>query len=553
MKKGPIEIKTLSTFAVIAAVMVCASSVTLFSLKNSEDDTEMINALGRQRMLTQAMAKAALSDAWGHYETRLSDAGSASPKSSGSVPNEFDSAKEIFEMTLKAAKNGGSYPFDLTLQKMGHLEKIEDGPSQAKVVEIENGFIDFKRSVDALMHADPSSATLRNAIEDVIKQSNQLRKSSNDLVTLYAAVADRNNSRIRNSTIVMLLVNLTILTGAALFIKKSVLNRISTTLARLQDIARGDGDLTRRLNDSSNDELGMLAEAFDEFVAKIHGLVGNVAAAATRLGKSAKNIAEVAGKTSEAVYRQQSETEQLATAITEMSATVADVAKSAANAESKAQQVDQSVSSGRGTVDSSVQGILELSREVDQATDVLNTLASESDGIGTVLDVIRGIAEQTNLLALNAAIEAARAGEQGRGFAVVADEVRTLASRTQASTQEIQAMIERLQSNAKKAVAVMNDSKSKVEQNVKQSRAAGEVFNAITEAVAAISSMNAQIACATEQQSATTEEINRSVINIIGEAETSADYVRMADKAAEELSRITDELKKLIGQFHIST
>ncbi len=289
-----------------------------------------------------------------------------------------------------------------------------------------------------------------------------------------------------------------------------------------------------------------MARAFNEFTAKIRRLLGAVDKETQQLSDAAAKTAAVANETAAAVQRQQAETEQLAAAINEMSSTVAEVARNAASAEKEAQNVDQSMHAGMDMVDRTVAGIQELSHEVDKATTVLDELKSESNDIGTVLDVIKGIAEQTNLLALNAAIEAARAGEQGRGFAVVADEVRTLASRTQDSTQEIQSMIERLQAGANKAVQVMNGSKSKVEQSVDQSNATGEALASISEAIATISSMNAQIACATEEQAATTEEIN-----IIDEAVVTADNAVLAEKANQELNETTAKLKRLVGQFRL--
>jgi len=235
----------------------------------------------------------------------------------------------------------------------------------------------------------------------------------------------------------------------------------------------------------------------------------------------------------------------------EMAESVNEVASNAANTEQETQAVDHAMHEGMEIVEQTIQGIRELANEVDNATETLHQLEAQSDTIGNVLDVIRGIAEQTNLLALNAAIEAARAGEQGRGFAVVADEVRTLASRTQESTQEIQDMIERLQSGTKQAVKVMNNSKEKVAQSVEQSNKTGETLASISSTVAIISQMNAQIASATEEQSATTTEITRSIDTIMSATNQSADSAKLADEASEKLKQITNDLVALIKQFKL--
>lgn len=550
MKIGIIEVKLYFALAVIALVLLIASSIIFLSLKKADSDAEIVNALGRQRMLSQAMAKAVLGYGIFSGEKESSGNNKLSQKIL-SANEEFNQAKEIFSMTLNAVKQGGQYPADLKLQKMKFLERIDDKASQAKIVEIEASFNNFQNVVANLLDATDEAGEYSLIFSAVMRQSNQLRKLSNDLVTIYTDIANQNNARIKHSCIGMVVVIMIMLLASAVFFKKTIINRISATLQNLQDIAKGDGDLTRRLNDGSRDELGMLARSFDDFISKIHRLVGSIAVASQRLTDSAEQTANVANKAAETVNQQRGESEQLAAAITEMTATVAEVSRSANNAEHEAQNVEESMRSGLESVNSTVKGIQDLANEVDKATDVLGSLEAESDNIGSVLDVIKGIAEQTNLLALNAAIEAARAGEQGRGFAVVADEVRTLASRTQESTQEIQAMIERLQAGVKKAVNVMNESKSKVEYNVNQSHEAGEKLGAIGNAVATISHMNAQIAAATEEQSATTEEINRNVINIVNVASSNAENAELAEKATEELRRISSELDDLISQFRL--
>jgi len=251
------------------------------------------------------------------------------------------------------------------------------------------------------------------------------------------------------------------------------------------------------------------------------------------------------------IDNQRRETEQVATAMNEMAATVQEVARNASEAAGAASHADNEAGAGRAVVRETTASIENLAHEVESAAQVVQQLANDSESIGAVLDVIKGIAEQTNLLALNAAIEAARAGEQGRGFAVVADEVRTLASRTQDSTKEIEGMIEQLQNGARNAVEVMENGREKARTGVDQTKQAVQALDAITKAVATINQMNTQIASAAEQQRATTEEMNRNIININQIAEQTATSAIQTTTASDELARLSAQLQSLVNQFKL--
>ncbi len=534
---GKIERNLYLILSTIGVIMLVTTMLIFASLKEAEHDAEIVNALGRQRMLTQAMAKSVFA----HVVQ-------AKPNS---ALDEYNQTKTIFSQTLQAVKSGGQYPLDLNLKKTGQLQRIEDQQIQDIIVEIERLFNAFQQSVNQLLTSPPDSDIYQQALQNIPAQANQLRKLSNELVSLYTSIAENNYKQIMYATIAMVVLVLFILISAAFYFKATIINRINKTYHGIQNIARGQGELTRRLNDQSDDELGELARAFDAFVDKLHKMVLNISNEIRLLTDSAAKTETIANKTSVAIQQQQSDTQQLANALQEMAESINEVANNATNTEQKTQHVDESMQKGMSIVNQTVHGIQEIATEVDKATATLNKLEAESDSIGSVLDVIRSIAEQTNLLALNAAIEAARAGEQGRGFAVVADEVRTLASRTQESTQEIQTMIERLQAGTKQAVKVMNESKNKVDHNVEQSNQAGEMLASITLAVATISQMNAQIASTTEEQSATTNEINRNITSIMSAVNLSADNAELADKATEDLKKITSDLEKLIQQFRV--
>ncbi len=326
----------------------------------------------------------------------------------------------------------------------------------------------------------------------------------------------------------------------------NAVHQIDTVVTQL-----ADGNLSARSGYARNDELGHIARAVDRMAETFKNTVQELTGAIADLTTAAEETSAVTEQTSSGIRQQQSETEQVATAMNEMNATVHEVASNAVQAASAAHNADEQAANGRRVVSQTIEAMDALATEVEKAAEVIHSLESESESIGTVLDVIRGIAEQTNLLALNAAIEAARAGEQGRGFAVVADEVRTLAQRTQQSTQEIQVMIERLQGGARNAVQVMEAGRNRAQAGVDQAAQAGTSLEAITEAVTRINDMNTQIASAAEQQSAVAEEINRNISNISQIAEQTSEGSQQTAAASETLARLAEELQALVSRFRL--
>ncbi|MGV8842645.1 MAG: methyl-accepting chemotaxis protein [Pseudomonas sp.] len=280
-------------------------------------------------------------------------------------------------------------------------------------------------------------------------------------------------------------------------------------------------------------------------------MIGQVATSVQQVSDSSEHTADIAIRTNRGVQRQQAEIELVATAVHEMTATAQDVARNATLAAEASGHADQAAKQGKKTVEDTAQTIAALASEIGRAVDVVQTLAKDSENINAILVAIRSIAEQTNLLALNAAIEAARAGEQGRGFAVVADEVRNLAQKTQQATEEIQSMIQQLQQGTREVVIVMEQSQERTDVSVRQANEAAQALESITQAVSVINDMNTQIASAAEEQSAVADDINRNVVNIGQVASEVAGGAEEASQASAEQSKLAERQRLMISQFKI--
>ena len=350
-------------------------------------------------------------------------------------------------------------------------------------------------------------------------------------------------------------VTVTVVIGALLCAALAFLtiSGISLAVKRIESTANRlvEGDLNARVDYESRDEMGQIAQMVNQMAENFRRTVNEVKDAVTRLASAAEETSVVTAQTTSGISQQQTETSQVATAINQMSATVHEVARNAVEAAAAAQEADITFAEGKQVIDRVIKAIGDLAAEVESAAGVIQQLDAESKNIGSVLDVIKSIAEQTNLLALNAAIEAARAGEQGRGFAVVADEVRTLAGRTQESTKEIEEMISKLQAGTNNAVKAMGKGREMTQFGVEQAAAAGKALETINTAVDRISGMNTQIAGAAEEQSTVTEEINRSIASINEVAEQSAVGAQQTAAASDDLAKLADQLKGLVDRFKV--
>lgn len=323
-------------------------------------------------------------------------------------------------------------------------------------------------------------------------------------------------------------------------------------LTMISDMAQSlsNGDISRRCELKSSDMVGAIASNMNAMAENIEQAFAEISEVTQQVDEASNRLKSISDQTDTCLQTQQTETEQVAAAMNQMTTTFKEVVSSAENAAEASSHAKMQAQNGALVATEAIGGLDSLVSKISDAANVVDSLRADSDNIGTVLDVIRGIAEQTNLLALNAAIEAARAGEQGRGFAVVADEVRTLASRTQKSTQEIQAMIETLQTNTVSAVEVMNHVKSKAEESSAQVEDGAESLAEISGAVSTLDSMNTQIARSAEQQGAVAEDINRSIYSIGESTEQTAAGTQQTASSSEQLNGLVVQLRAAVSKFH---
>ncbi|QDO86294.1 HAMP domain-containing protein [Shewanella psychropiezotolerans] len=342
-----------------------------------------------------------------------------------------------------------------------------------------------------------------------------------------------------------------ILISLAVLVASSISQPIAKVASMLQDIGEGEGDLRQRLPVKGNDELAQLAMGFNSFISKIQASIIEVGETSEQLSQSAKDVANQAQQTLSDSQLQKDQTMMVVTAINEMGATVNEIAGNAALAADTARNADAQSNTGQEVVTRARDTINLLSDDVEQVGEVIESLATHTKSIESILDVIRAVSDQTNLLALNAAIEAARAGEAGRGFAVVADEVRNLASRTATSTNEVQIMIDKLQTEATRAVDAMAQSRARSLEGVTAVDEASQSLTGISEQIGHITDMNIQVAAATEEQSTVVEDINRNVTEINDITQRTSDTAHAAAQASQSLNQLASRLDTLVAGFKV--
>ena len=446
-------------------------------------------------------------------------------------------------------------------EELSAIKEIDPSLS-ASVKPILNDFNSYFSQAEALTSGMLADTVDYNTLGEQLEQMNQ--KYEKSISTLNAFKSDRQATFERavaeyNSAqdflfwlgIIMGVITTVILFATALPIINEIRGNLLRVVSSLKDLAEEDGDLTIRLEAKSQDEVGELVKYFNRFMEKLQTVVKDIVNTSLPLADLAQNLSQLTDVTNQTIEVQQGAATKAKSAVDNMNHSVGAVASSAAEAATAADEASSASTNGQQVVNSTVSSIQSLAKNVSETAEVIRQLENDSNQVGVVLDVIKGIAEQTNLLALNAAIEAARAGEQGRGFAVVADEVRTLASKTQQSTEEIQSTIEQLQNAARSAVNVMASGTSQADASVEEATKAGESLTVITDTISRISAMNGQIASSTDEQQAVATEIVGYVDEIYARTdETSKNSVRLAS-ASNDLAGLASTLESIARQFKV--
>ncbi|QSB20557.1 methyl-accepting chemotaxis protein [Pseudomonas sp. 15A4] len=448
---------------------------------------------------------------------------------------QIDDARAVYVKLISAPEEQSAY--DQYVQLLNDYRQLE---SRMKSLSQANDMTELTRllSADLQTNSDQMNVVLGKLVE---MNTQQLNQASANATQQYSTAF---------TMVVTLLIIATALTLLfAWLLTNSITRPIASALHAAEDIA--EGDLTRTITVDGTDEAGRLLAAMLKMQSKLRDTLQRISGSATQLASAAEELNAVTDESARGLSQQNNEIEQAATAVNQMTSAVEEVARNAVSTSEASKNATTSASDGRDLVQETVGAIERMSADVQSTSTLIGNLAGESRDIGKVLDVIRGLADQTNLLALNAAIEAARAGEAGRGFAVVADEVRALAHRTQQSTSEIERMIGSIQGGTEQAVNSMRSSTERAESTLNIAKGAGLALDTINSAVVEINERNLVIASAAEEQAQVAREVDRNLVNIRDLSTQSATGANQTSAASNELSRLAVDLNGMVARFKV--
>ncbi|MCF5903945.1 methyl-accepting chemotaxis protein [Aeromonas veronii] len=543
LTKMTIGQKLTMAFTTLAVLMLGFAWFATLQLSNIYRDASEVSDNIVPSIRASSQMHVSLLDARRAELNMVIDALGKDPDSLNSSTQSFEAAKSQY---MAAEQRYGSMPF---VSERDRNMFAELKTAAAKYFSAHGDLETAIRQGDIAKVQSLIKNESRAALEQAGQDGLELRKENDRVANLLTKQSEASYERAKLlSTTVGALTLLFVVIVAWLLIRQ-IRNPVMTLLEQTRQVAAGNLTSQLDMKQFSHDELGKLAQGFNEMQSNLRMLVNEVSGSVVQLGAAAEEISAVAQQSANNMGAQQHELNQLATAMNEMQATVQEVARNTNDAASAATSASDTAAQGSETVNDSIGRIEKVATAIEETALVIRQLGDDSRNIGMVLEVIQGIAEQTNLLALNAAIEAARAGEQGRGFAVVADEVRTLAKRTQDSTSQINQIISELQQRANEAGVTMQQSQDMMSETVHTAREAGASIAEISSSVNSISHMNIQIATATEEQGAVSEELNRNVVNISNASEEVATGAKQMAQACNDLNLLATQLQEVVRKF----
>lgn len=556
-----IKLRLLTGGLVISILLIAALTLTIYSFTSlsggfSDVVDKSVTGVNNSRSAASSLAKA---------DENLAQVS----KEMLSVVDDINKTNQNIKVVERKIKQMSVSVKELMEDVGGVVEAMPVGDGRDTIEDATDAIGDIEEIMrrEALVSLTATVNKMKEFNQNIQSQVTNIKGLSGDLGTIKKlsseVVAANHDIKIlsgefsgqialsRNLIGIVLVAAVVVCLVGGFFLARSIIVPLNHVVNAMEDIAEGEGDLTKRLEQQNTTEMNQLAEAFNQFVEKVQLLVAEVTEKMDQFNTVVTRTDDIAHQAQNSIAKQQIETDQVATAVNQLSVSAQQVAENGANAAEAAKQAENEANSGRMVVAKSITSVEQLASKVIDSVSRVQKLASDSEDVGKVLGVIQAIAEQTNLLALNAAIEAARAGEQGRGFAVVADEVRTLATRTQSSTEEIRGIIESLQVGTKEVEQFMMEGKGLAEQNVEQADQAGQALDKIAGVVTTIKGQNFQIATATKEQTKVTEEINRSVVSIKDVGSTTADGAKEAASSSADLAQLSVQIGNILRQFKV--